>query len=342
MSEEIISESLIVTGLAHSPTIAFIALALAGAQGEMSGAKKSSDNPFFSSRYADLASVIGAIREPLAKHEIAHVQAPGSDEHGTFVDTMLIHSSGEWLRCRIRMNAPDVFHKESREWVSGDTPQGRGSVITYMRRYALQAMSGLEAEDDDGEKGMRRDSSPKPKALPPTKPLPAGSFKNVPTVPLPKPVERTAPAVPSDGPGNVYSWKGIRCHIGTKGGRVEGKELGVLAQTSIDWIKNKLSQVSEPNQQDNILIAALAMREAELNPTAAQPELGTAKPNLNALRAKCESLKIALPTMAKVSRALGGASEYFADIPEDEAGFMLANWNDTMEAVKFENDNLPV
>lgn len=137
-SAEGTKQQLEVSGLQHSQSVHNIAVALATAQGEMSGASKDSENPFFKSHYADLAAVVRAIRAPLSKAKIAHVQCPGSDEKGEYLDTMLIHESGQWLKGRIRMKP-----------VKAD-PQGIGSVISYMRRYALQAMVGLEAADDDG------------------------------------------------------------------------------------------------------------------------------------------------------------------------------------------------
>lgn len=141
-----------VAGMTHSPSLTSIGAALAAAQGEMSGASKSADNPYFKSRYADLAAVIGSVRGPLSKNKIAHIQSPGSDDSGPFLDTLLVHASGEWIRGRLHMKP-----------VKND-PQGIGSVITYLRRYALQAMLGLEAEDDDGNGATH--SQPPPKAEP--------------------------------------------------------------------------------------------------------------------------------------------------------------------------------
>lgn len=323
-----------------SQTIAEIGKALAAAQGEMSGAKKDSANPFFKSRYSDLASVIGALRGPFSKHGIAHVQIPGSDTDGYFVDTLLIHSSGEWIKGRIRMNPVR------------EDPQGIGSVITYQRRYALQAMAGLESEDDDGNKASHSDSGP---AKPALKPLAPGSFQQAQTVsrPVSKPVESKGvmpnESSPKSDPGlhdcpqsKPMGWREVLCHLGTQGGPVRGKKLLNLTETSIDWLKKKLGDINEPTQQDNLLKAALALRDVELKPTPAQTELGSSRVNLEALQAKCEEAKIPLPTMAKVSRTLGGSAEYFADIPEDEAGHILRSWDDTLEAVKFEMDNIPL
>lgn len=116
-----------------------IADALSKAQGEMMGAEKDHVNPHFRSKYADLASVWSACRTALTKHGIAVAQPIDSDDAGkVFVETMLLHSSGQYItgRFSIQPGKPDAH--------------GVGSAITYMRRYALAAMVGVAPDDDDG------------------------------------------------------------------------------------------------------------------------------------------------------------------------------------------------
>lgn len=116
--------------------------ALAKAQVEIKGAAKDATNPHFKSKYADLASVVDAAR-PLAKHGIAAVQIPFSENGEIGVTTILGHGSGEWISGRLAVKPLKL------------DPQGAGSVITYLRRYALAAMAGIAPEDDDGEAAMR-------------------------------------------------------------------------------------------------------------------------------------------------------------------------------------------
>ncbi len=116
-----------------------IATALAKAQGEMDGASKSAANPFFKSKYADLASVWDACREPLSKNGIAIIQSPSAESTHVTVETLMVHTSGQWMR-----NTLSVTAKE-------DTPQAVGSAITYLRRYVLQSLVGVAPEDDDAE-----------------------------------------------------------------------------------------------------------------------------------------------------------------------------------------------
>ena len=127
-----------------SESIHEIASALAKAQGEMGVAVKDSANPFFKSKYADLASVWEACRAPLAKHEIAVVQSPSAQGAVVALETLLIHKSGQWLRGTVTVTAKD------------DSPQAVGSAITYLRRYALQSFAGVAPADDDAEAATSR------------------------------------------------------------------------------------------------------------------------------------------------------------------------------------------
>ena len=131
----------------QSETIGALAAALAKAQGAMEGAPKDANNPFFKSKYADLASVWGACRKQLSDNGLAIVQAAFGDTYDQApsvigVATTLVHDSGEWMRGTISM-IPDK-----------PGPQAAGSVLTYCRRYALAAMVGVYQEDDDAEAAM--------------------------------------------------------------------------------------------------------------------------------------------------------------------------------------------
>lgn len=133
-----------------STKIESLAAALCKAQSEMGGAVKDSANPFFKSKYADLTSVIKAIKQPFADNGLSYTQFPVSSEHGVGVLTRLMHSSGEYIE-----------HEYILPLVKKD-PQAAGSAITYARRYALQAMAGIPTADDDAESAMLRGDKPEP------------------------------------------------------------------------------------------------------------------------------------------------------------------------------------
>ena len=122
----------------RSESINELAAALAKAQGQMSGAKRDSENPFFKSKYADLQSVWDACRFPLSSNGLAIVQLPRFTEQGVEVETSLVHSSGQMISETLAVP------------VSKQDAQGVGSAITYARRYALAAFVGVCPEDDDG------------------------------------------------------------------------------------------------------------------------------------------------------------------------------------------------
>lgn len=121
-----------------SATIKELALALHKAQTKIKAALKDSTNPHFRSKYADLSSVVEAVKAPLNAEGIVFLQGVSGVENGVAVETMLLHVSGEWMSSTLEIPA------------SKHDAQGYGSAITYGRRYGLQAMCGVPAEDDDG------------------------------------------------------------------------------------------------------------------------------------------------------------------------------------------------
>jgi len=122
----------------QSESIANLAKALSIVQGKLSHAKKDSSNPFFKSKYADLESVWDACRSLLAENGLCVIQMPGNYFEGRmWLITKLCHISGEWIEQE--MSVP----------VMKPDPQGAGSALTYMRRYALAAFIGVVQADDD-------------------------------------------------------------------------------------------------------------------------------------------------------------------------------------------------
>jgi hypothetical protein len=114
--------------------------ALVSAQSEFSAIPKDSDNPFFKSKYAALPDVVKITTPVLAKNGLAVTQLVTTNaEGGDALSTVLLHTSGQYLMDTANLHL-----------VKTD-PQGHGSAITYMRRYAYMSILGLVAdEDDDG------------------------------------------------------------------------------------------------------------------------------------------------------------------------------------------------
>ena len=138
-----------------------LATALAKAQGEIVGARKTSKNPFFKSDYADLFEVLEATRPILSRHGLSIVQTNGGVEViGTtaflHVGTMLMHTSGQWIRSFIPLpiETPINCHK-------------LGSAMTYGRRYGLAAIVGIAQMDDDGNAATEKGLTTNPETVAP-------------------------------------------------------------------------------------------------------------------------------------------------------------------------------
>jgi hypothetical protein len=122
-----------------------IASALVKAQKEFGPALKSSTNPHFKSKYADLAACIEAVIDALNNNGIALVQQLSECESGVIVETLFIHESGEIFNCG-KIQIPALKHDA----------QGFGSALTYARRYSVMAACGIAPEDDDGNAATRK------------------------------------------------------------------------------------------------------------------------------------------------------------------------------------------
>ena len=116
-----------------------IATAFVKAQRDFAPALKTSTNPHFKSKYADLAACVEAVIDALNTNGIAMIQRTHDDETGVTVETVFIHESGETIESG-RLHVPAAKNE----------PQGYGSALTYARRYSLMAACGIAPEDDDG------------------------------------------------------------------------------------------------------------------------------------------------------------------------------------------------
>jgi len=128
-----------------------VAKAFVAAQKEFSPALKTSTNPHFKSRYADLSACVEAVIDALNNHGIALTQIPHECEGGVMIETVFLHESGETL------SGGKLFMPASKQ-----DAQGYGSALTYARRYGVMAACGIAPEDDDGNAATRSAPSCKP------------------------------------------------------------------------------------------------------------------------------------------------------------------------------------
>ena len=121
-----------------SDSIKNIAIAMCEVQASMEVASKSSDNPFFNSKYADLSEVLRCIKGIIPSKKLSFMQMPSFENGIVSVETIVMHETGEWIS------------SISSSPISKSNPQGVGDAITYLRRYSLAAIFGLAQKDDDG------------------------------------------------------------------------------------------------------------------------------------------------------------------------------------------------
>lgn len=139
-----------------------IAKALVKAQKEFGPALKSSNNPHFKTRYANLAVCIDAVIDALNNNGIMLTQKTSMCDDGVIVETLFLHESGETISSG-PLHVPAAKHD----------PQGYGSALTYARRYSLMTACGIAPEDDDGNAASLRPpqapvaQTPQPVAKPP-------------------------------------------------------------------------------------------------------------------------------------------------------------------------------
>ena len=143
-----------------SETTKELALALSKAQAEMPPAELNAVNPFLKNKYADLGSIIKTSKPIIAKHGLSISQFPTSNGDKIGVTTILMHSSGEWIESTMMLPVGEEKGKSS--------AQVAGSIISYLRRYALSSVLGMYADEDidgNGQKPVKQTKS-KPKDKP--------------------------------------------------------------------------------------------------------------------------------------------------------------------------------
>ena len=129
----------------RSDQIDLISAALVKAQGALGPASEGGQNNHHNSSYAKLSDLMAAVREPLRSNGLAIIHIPICDQGGWFLESQLVHESGQWIGCRL----PIILGKNG-------SNQEFGSALTYVKRYAVGCLTGVassnDTTDDDGNK----------------------------------------------------------------------------------------------------------------------------------------------------------------------------------------------
>jgi hypothetical protein len=123
--------------------------AFAIAQANMEAAIKSAKNPFLGNNYASLDKIQEKVFPAFHAEGFAVVQEGGADEFGEYIDTKMVHQTGNFFNCKVYLQ-----YKKS-------DMQSLGGAITYARRYGLLSVTGLPTEDDDGNTAITKEEAEK-------------------------------------------------------------------------------------------------------------------------------------------------------------------------------------
>lgn len=218
--------------------------ALVKAISEVQSPKFDAKNPHYGNKYATLGSHIEAIKGTFAKHGWTIIQHPSSFMGAQVgITTILLHVSGDQLdfTAHIPVDPAKI------------DAQKAGSIYSYLRRYALSAIAGVAAEDDDAQSAVEA-----PAYRAPAKP------------------SYDAPAKPKQAPSAVPgSWRNVVLHFGKN----KGQTLGELPANSLDWYADKWEP--KPYGDKGISDADIALRNAldeyknaKSGPGSTAPEFG--------------------------------------------------------------------
>lgn len=109
--------------------------------------KKDVENPFFKSNYVQLKDVLAEVKKVCVEHNFIFYQRPDVQDGKMILRTTIEHESGTKIEGNIEIVAKDTTD-----------PQKIGGGITYMRRYSLTCMFGIEEVDDDGNDSAKKNN----------------------------------------------------------------------------------------------------------------------------------------------------------------------------------------
>lgn len=170
----------------RSEQINELSKALSAFQGEVEDAHK--DAQGYGYKYATLGAVLALIRPLAAKHGISFTQICEDKGEKIALETVIMHESGQWISGTLAFDLPEpIITGQGKK--KNTKAQDCGSVITYMRRYALTAMFGITQTDEDA---AQKEEPQEPAPIQPKKPTQKYQPKQA-AAPVPQPVQTITP-----------------------------------------------------------------------------------------------------------------------------------------------------
>ena len=207
---------------AMSESIKNLASAQVKVQQEIKDIGKDSEG--YGYKYTSYDTLVKYLRPLLTKYGLSFVQMPVGNDSEIGVQTIYMHTSGEWITSVVK--SPIVDSKQMNIY------QSVGAAITYFRRYSLSAFVGIASDEDNDVATIKVEETPVPKPTPAKKPT-----KKVNT----NPVSQTDEVI----------LRGMLKELGdaTVSGQVkEGLETGSINAKNVEAYKKRLEEkIKEKN-----------------------------------------------------------------------------------------------
>ena len=181
------------------------------------------DSEGYGYKYTSYDTLVKYLRPLLTKYGLSFVQMPVGNDGEIGVQTIYMHTSGEWITSVVK--SPIVDSKQMNIY------QSVGAAITYFRRYSLSAFVGIASDEDNDVATIKVEETPVPKPTPAKKPT-----KKVHT----NPVSQTDEVI----------LRGMLKELGdaTVSGQVkEGLETGSINAKNVEAYKKRLEEKIEEN-----------------------------------------------------------------------------------------------
>jgi uncharacterized protein (UPF0335 family) len=204
---------------AMSESIKNLASAQVKVQQEIKDIGKDSEG--YGYKYTSYDTLVKYLRPLLTKYGLSFVQMPVGNDGEIGVQTIYMHTSGEWITSVVK--SPIVDSKQMNIY------QSVGAAITYFRRYSLSAFVGIASDEDNDVATIKVEETPVPKPTPAKKPT-----KKVNT----NPVSQTDEVI----------LRGMLKELGdaTVSGQVkEGLETGSINANNIEAYKKRIEEKIE-------------------------------------------------------------------------------------------------